>query len=61
MRVKVKEGCSVGVDGYFYPSGTEVVLSADAVLKHVATLEPVDDAAKVFFAAVAPEGAGEAA
>ena len=56
MKVKVKEGCSVGVDGYFYPSGAEVVLAAHEVIKHLGSLEPADDKAQAFFAAAADEG-----
>jgi hypothetical protein len=56
MRVRVKEGCSVGVDGTFHPSGAEVVLSAHEVVKHLASLEPADDKAEAFFAAAADEG-----
>jgi hypothetical protein len=55
MRVKVKQGCSVGVDGHFYASGVEVVLPVHEVVKHLASLAPAEEAAETFFAACQAE------
>jgi hypothetical protein len=52
MHVRVKEGCSVGIDGVFNPGGTELNLPAKLVVQHQANLEPVDEPAKAFFAAI---------
>lgn len=56
MHVRVKEGCSVGIGGDFFPSRTELNLPAKLVVEHQANLEPADEAAEAFFAAIT-EGA----
>jgi uncharacterized HAD superfamily protein len=51
MHVRVKEGCSVGIDGVFCPSRTELDLPAPLVMKHLGNLDPMDATAEGFFTA----------
>jgi hypothetical protein len=57
MRVRVKEGCSVGIGGDFFPSRAELDLPVKVVVEHQANLEPADASAEAFFAAMQGEQA----